>query len=318
MSQAAQVRSNEPFARDCRPSSEGDQAPTGLDVRFSRPAPGLERFVRFYVQRKTRIGGPAVVHPVPARAAPMIGFEFGDTVEVFHHAKRAQQRSAPLVIVGPQTHRRLDLHLRGTLEHFMIMFQPSGLHSLYSLPMQELTNTDHEAHAVLGSSMSYAWQRLGNLESFEERVRVMDRLLLDQALRSRAIDCVSEAAERILVSGGRIDIGALAGMAGLSTRQFARKFIQQIGVSPKLFARIARFETTLQSKASFAGKCWTEVAYEFGYYDQMHMIHDFKEFTGATPRQILNHLEALFSAQIEQIRSGAAVPKSPNESRLIL
>jgi hypothetical protein len=54
-----------------------------LRVRFHRPAPGLEQFVRFYVQREAQIRGPAVVHPVPARAAPLIEFDFGDPINVF-------------------------------------------------------------------------------------------------------------------------------------------------------------------------------------------------------------------------------------------
>jgi hypothetical protein len=49
---------------------------------------------------------------------------------------------------------------------------------------------------------------------------------------------------------------------------------------PKLLARIARFEAALEDKARFATKSWTDVAHEFGYYDQMHLVHDFGEFTG--------------------------------------
>jgi hypothetical protein len=50
---------------------------------FHRPAPGLEPFVRFYVQRVVRIRGAAVIHPVPARAAAMIEFDFGDPIDCF-------------------------------------------------------------------------------------------------------------------------------------------------------------------------------------------------------------------------------------------
>ena len=147
---------------------------------------------------------------------------------------------------------------------------------------------------------------------------MIDELLLNHARRSARCDRVSEAAGKIMVSGGVIDIPVLAHTAGLSTRQFARRFIRQIGVSPKLFARVARFEAALQSKARFAAKCWTQIAYEFGYYDQMHMIHDFKDFTGASPKEMLNRLEALFTDEIKQIRSSAAAPNVANESRLIM
>lgn len=68
--------------------------------RFSRPAPGLEQFVRFYVQREVQIRGAAVVHPVPARAAALIEFDFGDPVHVFDHTQLAQRKSPTIVVVA--------------------------------------------------------------------------------------------------------------------------------------------------------------------------------------------------------------------------
>jgi hypothetical protein len=88
-------------------------------------------------------------------------------------------------------------------------------------------------------------------------------------------------------------------------------------VRPKLFARIARFEAALEHKACFATKSWTEIAHEFGYYDQMHMVHDFGEFTGGTPTEILTQLEAVFVEPIKQMRLSAAA-KAAHRPRLIL
>jgi AraC-like DNA-binding protein len=122
----------------------------------------------------------------------------------------------------------------------------------------------------------------------------------------------------MILSGGRVDVPALAGEAGLSPRQFARRFIQQVGVRPKLFARIARFEAALEHKARFVTKSWTETAHEFGYYDQMHMVHDFGEFTGGTPTEVLSQLEAVFVEPIRQIRLKAGETNNEHDSRLIL
>lgn len=263
-----------------------------LDSRFSSPAAGLERFVRFYVQREVRIRGTPVIHPVPARAAPMIEFDFGDPVDVLSFDKGVLFKSPSVVVVGPFTHRSVDLHLQGTLKSFVIMFQPDGLQRLYGLPMPEMADRSYDARSVLGCSISRAWQILGDLGSFEERVRFVNELLLRQSLRSPGVDGISDAATRMILSGGCVDIPALAGRAGLSMRQFARKFIRQVGVRPKLFARVARFEAALENKARFATKSWTHIAHEFGYYDQMHMVHDFREFTGETPGEILTQLES--------------------------
>lgn len=115
-----------------------------------------------------------------------------------------------------------------------------------------------------------------------------------------------------------MEIAALASRVGLSPRQFERRFIQQVGIRPKTFARIARFEAALETKARFATKSWTDVAHQFGYYDQMHMVHDFREFTDKTPTETLMQLETVFVEQIKTIRSAALSAKTTDSSRLIL
>jgi AraC-like DNA-binding protein len=296
----------------------GERSRAMLRTRFHKPAPGVEQFVRFYVQRQVQIRGEAVVHPVPARAAPMIEFIFGDPVNVLDLAQLARRKSPTAVVVGPQTYRRVEMHLQGTLESFVIMFQPDGLHRLFSIPMHELTDQDYEGHSVLGHVVSQVRERLGNSRSFEERVGLVDRLLLRQSLRSPAFNGVSATASRIIQAGGRVGISALADRAGLGIRQFERRFIQQVGMRPKLFARIARFEAALDCKARLVTKSWTDVAHEFGYYDQMHMVHDFAEFTGGTPTETLAQLETVFVEQIRTMRAAGTSEGVSSNPRLIL
>jgi AraC-like DNA-binding protein len=289
-----------------------------LRIRFHRPTAGLEQFVRFYVQREVQIRGAAVLHPVPARAAPLIEFAFGDPINVFDYEQLAHRKSPTVVVVGPQTYRRVEMQLQGALESFVIMFQPDGLHRLFSIPMHELTDEDYEGHSLLGAFISGVQQRLGGCKSLEERARCVDGFLLRRAMDSRSYDGISAAANRIVVGAGRVEIAALANRAGLSMRQFERRFIQQVGMRPKLFARIARFEAALDTKACSATKSWTDVAHEFGYYDQMHMVHDFGEFTDKTPTETLIQLETVFVEQIKTMRSGALSAKPTSSSRLIL
>jgi hypothetical protein len=87
---------------------------------------------------------------------------------------------------------------------------------------------------------------------------------------------------------------------------------------PKLFARIARFEATLECKGRFVTKSWTDVAHEFGYYDQMHMVHDFAKFIGGSPTEALTQLETVFVEQIKRLRSVEPCANAIGNSRLIL
>ena len=142
-----------------------------VDIRFSGPAAGLERFVRFYVHRHVHIRGAPVIHPVPARAASMIGFEFGDPVDVISVDGLVRRKSLPVVVVSPQTHRKDDLHLHGRSISFVIMFHPDGLERLFGIPMPAMTDNAYDAQSVFGGFISRKWQILGDAGSFKERVR---------------------------------------------------------------------------------------------------------------------------------------------------
>jgi AraC-like DNA-binding protein len=287
-------------------------------IHFLSPSAGLREHVRFYCQREVRLqSAAAIVHPVPARAAPMIEFIFGDRFKVHACASGAGMPAFGGVVVGLQTHRRVELVMRGTLDAFSIFFQPSGLNRLFGIPMDELTNHHYEARAVFGTSMSALEQSLGACRSFEERARLMDRWLLNRT-RALTSDNVSAAANEILRRGGRIATDDAARVAGLGVRQFERRFAHQVGMRPKLYSRIARFEAALDHKARSPAKPWNEVAQEFGYHDQMHLVHDFREFTGETPTTSLTLVENSYRAQIEAMRLGGALTRLRDEPPLIM
>jgi len=287
-------------------------------VRLLRPAQGLGQFVRCYAQREVQIHNLEVMVPVPARAAPLIEFVFGHRFKVAYCARAALETSPAAVVVGLQTHRRLQLHFQEAVECFVILFQPTGLHRLFSIPMHELTDQNYEAHSVLGAFISRLEQRLSDCKSFAARASLVDEFLLHRASLSRGYDAISAAANQIVLRGGRERIAPLAHGAGLSMRQFERRFIQQVGVGPKLYSRIARFEAALDSKARSSTKSWTDVAHEFGYHDQMHLVHDFEEFTGETPTDTLSQFEMVFREQIKAMRSGRLSEDANGHSRLIL
>jgi AraC-like DNA-binding protein len=286
-------------------------------IRLVRPAPALEPFVRFYGTRESRLLEAVFIHPVHARAAPILDFEFGDADAILYvqSSGRPAIVSPRSVLVGMQTHKNGQLRITGIVNSFFILFPPDGLNLLFALPAVEFTDRSFDAESVLGPTIARLHQQLADCSSFGERISVANQYLIRRAAAACARDGVTVAATQILRRAGRARIPAMADRAGLSVRQFRRKFVQQVGVSPKLFARIARFEAALDGMARSPGGSWTQVAQRFGYFDQMHMVHEFAEFTGETPTQTFHHFEAAFQEQIAAIRSGSA-PR-PDGDRLI-
>jgi len=273
-------------------------------VRLRSPAPILQRYVQFYTQREMSLRDPLVVQSVPARAAPMFEFVFGDRLRVRYPGTSGEETSPRAVVVGMLTRPHAQLILQGTFESFVIMFQPTGLGYLFPVALSELTDHDYDAHSVLGRSVAELEQRLGDCESFASRVRVADAFLTRRVPDIPTVDRISIAMSEILLKHGRVRIPELASYAGMGKRQFEREFGLRVGIRPKLYSRMVRFQEALDSKARSSTKSWTDVAHEFDYHDQMHLIHDFEEFTGETPTETLRMLETFFREQLEAIRMG--------------
>jgi AraC-like DNA-binding protein len=287
-------------------------------IHLSNPAPPLRAFVRFYAHREVRVCGAEVVHPVPARAFPIVEFILRDRIQVLHRDEPRIETSPRTVLIGPQTHCHSRLKFRGIVECFVIAFEPAGLHGLFSVPMRDFTDHAYDARSVLGPFVSGFEERLGECRSFSERVRIADAYLLRHRGVRPCSGRISAAATRLLSAHGNARIDEIAGQCGSSVRQIQRGFLEEVGVNPKLFARIVRFEAALDRKARFSRKSWTEIASELGYFDQMHMIHDFNMFTGETPTRMLAEIEILFRERIKAIHSGKQPAIAAKDVDLIL
>ncbi len=127
-------------------------------------------------------------------------------------------------------------------------------------------------------------ESLGDSRSCGERFAVLDRFLL--ALRETAATpkpSLAYALDRLQRSRGAIEVGRLADELGCSRRHLIAGFREQVGVPPKLMARILRFEHAVELAGREPALDWSEVSHLCGYYDQAHMIRDFHQFAGVTP-----------------------------------
>jgi AraC-like DNA-binding protein len=228
----------------------------------------------------------------------MISFQFGGPVEARFYGADVTRKCETAALIGLQTQQRCQLLVRGNVETFVIAFRPSAMHQLFGLPAAETTNQDNAAHAVLGAAASELTEQLGNARTFQERVQIADHFIIKQSFRAHASDAIERAANEIVLRQGGCRIDAIAHDTGLSMRTFQRTFQQRIGVSPKLYARIIRFETALKTKVGSPQISWTTIAHQLGYHDHMHLVHDFKQLSGEAPTSILDHAHAVLAPQI--------------------
>ena len=288
-------------------------------IHHARPAAGLESFVRCYGQRTgTLPSDSSVMQPVHARVAGILEFILGDAIRVTYAGSHAEKSARGAVLIGMQTFRRATLQMSGHVDTFAVLFQPTGLFRLFSVPMPEMADRDEAAEAVLGPGIRAMEDRLAACRTFEERVTAMNRCLLRYLPAGRPLDPVAAAATQILRSPASASIPALAAFSGLGQRQFERRFAAQVGINPKLFACIARFEAVMDRMTRSSGTSWTNAAHRFGYHDQMHLVHDIGRFTGETPTKILSVFRLFFREAVEGLNASADPAHVLCDSRLIL
>jgi len=261
-------------------------------LRTVEPAEQLKSFVRKYVQLEV---SAAELWPVPARSITCIEFTFGEPYRIHRVDRSSVEITHPAILIGAKTHNRIRLELRGRVETFVIFFQPTGLQRLFSLPGNLIVDEHYEASAVLGTVMRGLHFQLAEAESFLARVQIANTYFTRRIPCIQDL-CVADAAVREIISSqGCIRIPELAQHAGIGLRQFERRFVHDLGINPKLYARIIRFEAAMRKKASSLALNWTQIAHELEYHDQMHMVHDFQSLSGESPTSLAPHFELLSS-----------------------
>ncbi|MEK5262443.1 helix-turn-helix domain-containing protein [Paenibacillus sp. FSL L8-0663] len=168
---------------------------------------------------------------------------------------------------------------------FAVRFFPGGAHYFHGLPTHLFTGGNYRLEDIWPESIGILGERIFEAQDFNERVRIMDEYLNQLLLRQYTNDCdlMKNLLHSIFVSGGSVGVKELAEREAISERQLNRKFGQWIGISPKKFSEVVRFQSVLHSIQSGGGLDWTELALKHSFFDQAHLIRDFRRFYGDSP-----------------------------------
>jgi AraC-like DNA-binding protein len=173
---------------------------------------------------------------------------------------------------------------------FGVYFYPYALQRLLGIPANALSNQVADLHTLLGATGRMLEEMIMLAKNNRARIHILTDFFERQLAKSKASDhrmmaCVRE----IIQANGAVNVQEMAGQYCLSLRQFERNFKASAGFTPKLYARIIRFQSAI---AQYGNKSLslTALAHDCGYYDQSHFIHDFNTFSGYHPRQFFSGL----------------------------
>jgi AraC-like DNA-binding protein len=244
------------------------------------PCLQLRPYVRAYAYRKWESTDLTLSEPVPPQLEQVLNFEFGAMPGVLHWQGPVSCR---IWIGGAQTVFPGHMRLYPGVESFAVFFQPAGWSCLFRIPICEFTNRIYEAYSVIGKQLGSLWNRLGETSSFERRVAIVEEFLLRKVPGAVDSDAITKAVTYIFQCHGAVSVSRLAERQSIGLRQFERRFREGTGVSPKMFARVARFQAAVDAKLARPQRTWLDIAHTFGYHDQMHMVRDFKKLSLNTP-----------------------------------
>lgn len=264
-----------------------------MQIQLFKPHPALRDFVHGILVSSADLRHlpEEVVCPFPPSPEQYIYFYPNDPIHAQKEEGADFVRKAGSIIVGPQA-RRVNLQIGK--DHLMlgIVFCPGGLYRLLGIPMQKMLDEDYDSYSVLGKEINEIYAGLQEAKNWMEMKLVVESFLLKKLSRLKAMLPFDHAIRELMLSGGLMSIEKTASLGCLSLRQFERQCQQRIGLAPKFFARLIRFSNAYRLKETHEDVNWTQIAHSTGYFDQMHMIRDFKEFTGVTPSLIDTALEA--------------------------
>ena len=195
-------------------------------------------------------------------------------------------RESGAQVVGAMTaERRIDL--AAGARTMGVRFHPGMAGAFLGASPGEFTDRTVALEDVWGGAARQLQRRLADARTLEECLGIMRDAL---AAPPGEPDGVQRAIGAMTAAHGDLDLDWAARHAGLSARQFRRRCLEESGLSPKHLCRVLRFRRACALAARGAG--WVSVAGDAGYFDQAHLIRDFREFTGGTPMAVFSKTQA--------------------------
>ena len=169
-----------------------------------------------------------------------------------------------------------------------VHFKPGGAFPFLGLPADDLADTHVDLETLWGPLAGQLRERICEAKTSAERVQLLqDALLRRLSPRVEQHYAVSAALE-IFGSQAGPTVRETSKYLGLSQRRFIQVFKTEVGITPKMFSRIQRFQQTRTFIQQNLSPKWAELALDLGYFDQSHMIREFREFSGFSPTDYLN------------------------------
>ncbi len=247
------------------------------------PPPSLANYVKyFWVGEALASQQQLFIHHATAASSAKLVFHYGGGFQE-KCASGAIRKSFSSGIQG-QSKIHTQFFAAQNIGILGVEFYPYAIPLLFSLPATELTNQYVDLKTFFGSKGEVLEESIFRAQNTGQRVSILTQFL-ESLIKPTRKTFIIDAVQQLNKSKGNINLELFARQLPFSQRQFERLFKDLVGLSPKSYLRILKFETALSRVYSVDS--FTDLALDTGYFDQAHFNHDFKEFTGLHPKDYL-------------------------------
>lgn len=175
----------------------------------------------------------------------------------------------------------------GNTEMIVAVFYPHTIGMFIDTPPSAFYNQEISGYDIGNKQLNMLADRIFDCADSETAISVIEQWLMPRINQSLNIKRLGASLTALLRSPAT-SVENLAGIACLGKKQYGRMFREYVGMNPKEYGRMARFQRALRMM-QLGSHDYADIAYANGYSDQSHFIHDFRQFSGITPKQLAEH-----------------------------
>ena len=255
------------------------------------PAPGILQSQVESIRVIEHTGEEGVAIKVFPSGLPGIVFQHDDGHSALENITTPSHisRVPTSFVYGPGTEASIMNYKKGCYASIQVVFKPYALHTILGLNASVLTNGFAELNEF---SMEDLNLQLMEAKNNEKRVALLMDFLSAKFKQAQSRDLlVEESLHLIQRNIAYIDVKDLHKHLMISERQFERRFIQMVGITPQAYIRVKRFNEAIRLMKTRQYGRLTDIAYALNFHDQSHFIRDIKALSGLTPKTISQKVE---------------------------
>ncbi len=169
-----------------------------------------------------------------------------------------------------------------------VRFRPGAAYSFLKIPIHELTDQIVEYDEFVEHAEDNLSIQLAKIKTTNEQISFLNRMFNQKLIGLEpVVPQVLLAINTIMQTNGKYDIAKLSNQVGWSRQHLARECLKYIGISPKFFSQVVRVKKIIENFKTEKLHDWSQLSIDGGYYDQSHMINEFRKITGLTPVKYL-------------------------------